>query len=1310
MSNTPALRHPLTSSQAEVWLAQTLLGDSSAYNLSDYIEIHGPVDATIFEAALRQMLAETPALGVAFKADALGVSQQPIEWQSWRLPCLDFSQAENPSVAAEQWMQQDCNQPFEQEAGPLFRYALLKISEQHYFWYQCLPHIAMDGWGNGLLVQRVAHLYTAMSEGCEPAASPFGDFGRLAQIDADYRASSAFQEDRAFWLEYCATLPPPASLSPRQEPMRGLRRHRLRLSGPIVQRLRDSAKTLAIPLPQLLISIIAAYLQRISGQQELSIGIPVAARSQREQRAIPGMLANALPMRLQVRPDMTIGEVARQVSRQVRQSLRRQQYRYEDMLRDQQGQTGRGHLFTTTINVVPYDHDLRFAGHGTTPHNLANGPAVDLGFDIFDRSDDKALEIGFNANAAHYDAPALEHHMQRLLQLMRALGDNPTQTLGDIELLSDAEREALLAASRGPELAVAADTLPALFERQAVHAAHSIAVQHGELSINYAELNAQANRLAHQLIADGVGPEDIVAFCLPRSLRQVVVLLAIAKAGAAYLPLDPHYPPERLRLMLEDAQPRLLLSDGDWSGERPAGLAQQNLDQPEFQAALQLRSAADPDDGARRDALGPANIAYVIYTSGSTGQPKGVLVSHAGIANLAAFQSTTLEVGPGSRVLQFSSISFDASFWEIAMALLSGATLVMADHEEQLPGPALERLLRQEEISHLTLSPSALANLSVEALPQQLRLIVAGEACPPALAGLFGLQRKMFNGYGPTEATVCATLSQLDGDGSAPIGTPLPNVQAYVLDAKLQPLPVGVAGELYIAGVSLARGYLNRPALTAERFIANPFEPGERMYRTGDLARWTDDGRLEHLGRVDQQVKVRGFRVELGEIEAALAQHPTVASAAVILYPQPSGHQALAAYVVAQADARAEPAQLRQYLAQILPDYMVPSSITLLDSMPLSPNGKLNRQALPEPAQESGRDYRAPRTPPEEILCGLYAEILGLNAVGIDDSFFELGGHSLLATRLISRIRSIFQLELGIRSLFEAPSVAALAQRISQAQPENSFAILLPLQPKGERAPLFCIHPAGGLGWPYAGLIRHLPGDQPLYALQARSLSQRETCPESVDEMAADYLRQIRAVQPQGPYHLLGWSFGGHIAHAMAILLQQQGERVALLSMLDNYPLPSRLFQPEDLIIQQRLMSALSDGAVAPGEDYVARVREHLGMSGLDAGLFDAILREFKAAPILMNAHDFQCFDGDLLFFRASEDPLRDEFQTPEAWQAHICGDIVVHSIACLHEKIMRPEALTHIGPVLAAALRQAQEAANPHPSQNQEPNDVELV
>jgi amino acid adenylation domain-containing protein len=732
------------------------------------------------------------------------------------------------------------------------------------------------------------------------------------------------------------------------------------------------------------------------------------------------------------------------------------------------------------------------------------------------------------------------------------------------------------------------------------------------LSLTYCELNERANQLAHHLQSLGVGPNTLVGLCMERSLEMVVAWLGTLKAGAAYVPLDPAYPQARLAWMVEDAKPAVLLTQERLVTDAPIGHLQSLL--PDLQVvcldADWERIAASPNANPGGEST-PDATAYVIYTSGSTGRPKGVPVPHRGLGNVVAAQQQMFGLGVGDRILQLASLSFDAATFEILMALGVGATLCLAPHEQLLPGPGLSATLHELHITQITITPTALAALPVTPLPDLHTICVAGEACSADLAARWRGGRRFFNLYGPTEATIWVSAALCtDGGKPPPIGRPIANTQLYILDAYGNPVPIGVAGELHIGGVGVVRGYLHQPELTREKFIDFGFSISDfgleesddsqnpkskilnpKLYKTGDLARYLPDGNIEFLGRIDHQVKIRGFRIELGEIETALLECPGVQACAVVVREDhvqeaPAsgrGDKRLVAYVVGEV-ARGElrvaegedsqpatrplqPATLRDFLRQKLPNHMIPSVFVMLDALPLSPNGKIDSRALPEPmtlAAVPGIDGAA-QTATETALAAVWAELLGVPQVGRHDNFFDLGGHSLLATRLIYRVQEIFAVSLSVHQLFSGPTVAEVATAIERMRQADRAVpgvlmgerphALVPLQPQGNQRPFFLTPPVMGVVFPYYDLARLLGRDQPVYGLQAVGVAGEAAPLPSVEALAAYYLNLIREVQPEGPYLLGGWSFGAHIAYEMAQQLQRAGDHVGLLTLIDTPPL-----------------------------------------------------------------------------------------------------------------------------------------------------------
>jgi amino acid adenylation domain-containing protein len=1255
-----------------MWLAHELDPSKRAGILAEYVEIHGPVDPPLLTQAWREVCAETDAWRVRFVGGE-GEPAQTIAETALSSPSLiDVSTRISPEAAAEEWMRTDLAQPTDLANGPVATFAILKVADDRYFWYQRFHHIMIDYYGVVLCTRRLAEVYTALATGMPYERRRLGRLRPFLDEQAAYGRSADFDLDREYWLRQLANRPEPSTLGGSGSETADVNLIRSTfVPDPVLAAMRDVAQRAGTTWPRLVMAATAAYLHRTTGERDVVLGLPVACRTTSSARRTPSLAANVVPLRLQVCPDMSSLELIEQVSRVVEETLPHQRYRYEDLRRDL-GVLGGGRRFLgPTVNVMSFEDDLRFAGHPTTRHNLANGPVEDLSIFAFKRSDGRGVQFDFTANPQGYRSEDLAAHQRGFVRLLRAALVEPRQPIATLELLTEPERQRVLVEWNSTTRIVPQATLPALFEDQVARTPEATALVFEGARMSYADLNARANGLAHRLVRAGIGPDHVVALASGRSVELVVGLLGIMKAGAAYLPIDTEYPAARIAFMLTDAQPSCLLATDAIAQRLDAvtdsgGVPVVVLDQIEATDISGRSHHRNPTDADRLRPLCLGSPAYVIYTSGSTGTPKGVVVSHAGLSSLAATQIDRLAIGPGSRVLQFASPGFDAAVAEIVTALLSGAALVIAPPDRLMPGEPLTALVRAAGVTHTTIPPTVLAGMSVADLPRTVTLVVAGERCPRELVARWSPGRRMINAYGPTEVTVCATMSEplSPAEQDPPIGRPIANTQAYVLDSALSPVAPGVVGQLYVAGRGVAQGYLGQPALTAQRFVPNPYGlPGSRMYRTGDLTRWRHDGTLEFVGRVDDQVKLRGFRVEPREVEAALVRNETVAQAVVVVREDRPGDRRLVAYVVPVPGHDADDVALRRFAGRWLPEYMIPSAVVVLERLPLTPNGKLDRRALPRPSTGS-RGGRAPRTALEHTLCRLFAEVLGVSDVGLDDNFFDLGGHSLLAVQLVSRLRQTLPAELSAHSVLQAPTVADLVERFAGTDPPDQREVLLPIWTSGSRPPLFCLHPAVGLAWCYSGLRAQLGPDQPIYGVQAR---RTEVLPETVHQMANAYLDQIRRVQPTGPYHLLGWSFGGHVAHTLATILQHQGEHVGLLAVLDAYPHDQRL--PDNRSSGSKMLSGMLEGLV-----------------DLDDETRAALTRTARNNMRLAANHVPDRYDGDLLFFTAAHGRTRN-FPSAQAWRPYVTGRIDNHEIHCGHFEMTDRDPLTAIGAVLADRL-----------------------
>ena len=1291
---------PLSSAQLGIWFAQQIDPNNPDYNLTGFIEIHGAVDPALFTAAIRQAVADTEAYRIRVIEDVGGPRQIIDPSCEISLPLFDVSSESDPQGAAEAWMKTEMTQPVNLLRGLLRTFALFKTATDRFLWYHRSHQLIMDDFGVSLFARRVADVYTALANELPCPENPFGSLTLLGEDDAPYRASELFERDRQYWLERLVDRPEPVSLSGRPGAKSGgLLRQTAFLEPSTLDKLRATGRIAGVSLVAMVMAAVAAYLHRLTGAQDLVLGMPVTGRGKGAARRVPGLIANVLPLRLTVRPRMSLSELAQGAEKEIFRALRHQRYRLEDMHRDL-GLVGNGQsLFGPRVNVTAFDYDLRFAGLHATAHNLADGqPVNDLTIRVYDRPDDRGLRIDFNGNPALYRLDELAQHQRRLLNVLGDIATAPTQSVARVELIGPEERHQLLAEWNQTEASYPTDRcLHELFSEQAARTPNAVAVVCEGTQLSYGELEARSNRLAHYLGELGVGPEVVVGLYMERSPQMVIGLLGILKAGGAYLPLDPSYPAERLAHMLADGSAQVLVTQAALEAALPPNQARPVRLDTDW-SRIETQPTTAPPSGVTAD-----NLAYVIYTSGSTGKPKGVLIRHRGVVNYLSFLARKYGITASDRVLNVSNISSAPSVRDFFGPLSVGGSVVLVPSAEAKNPASYLQVIRDASISMmLSGTPSFLRSLCEAAENEKppalaLRSILTnGEALEAGLCArlrtCLGEQLSVFNQYGCSESSISLTWFAAQDDieeGIIPIGQPIQNVRAYVLDGNLQLAPPGITGELYTVGPGLARGYLKQPGLSAERFVANPYGArGTRMYRTGDLARWRGNGVLEFLGRTDHQLKIRGFRIEPAEIEGVLRAHPAVAQAALIAREDRPGEKRLIGYVVLASGQTADAAFLRAHLARSLPDYMVPAAIVLLDALPLTPNGKLDRKALPAPDLSAATNsWQTPRTPQEETLCALFAETLGLPRVGIEDNFFELGGHSLLATRLVSRINTTLDIKLSIGNLFAAPTVAGLGEQLSSNTDRGSLEVLLPLRPHGSLSPLFCIHPVTGISWCYAGLLQHLRANYPIYGLQARGLKHPEPLPLTIEQMVRDYLGQIRKIQPRGPYHLLGWSFGGVAAYAIAAELQLQGEQVVLLALLDAYPIDQENpCNPRDE--ERQVHPYLRNLGQLPAA-YLSTIKELLQREGHIPSDFEdrhllAMSEVVKNSQHLKSTFVPPQFKGDLLLFTATQ---HEAGPPTERWRPYVSGHIHIHPIACQHMYMMRPEPLAEIGRVLAAEL-----------------------
>ncbi|MFG2753360.1 amino acid adenylation domain-containing protein [Streptomyces xanthophaeus] len=1301
-------RIPLSYAQRRLWFVDQLEGPSRSYTIPFAVRLERPLDAAVLAGALADVAGRHEVLRTVYPA----VDGQPYQRVvDGARPVLERVTAEPDGLEA----------AIDAAAGHVFalaeelplRATLIDTAGEDgpgQVLVLLVHHIAADGWSTGPLVRDLAAAYEARLAGSAPGWQPlpvqYTDYTLWEREVLDGEAAAAHV---AYWRETLADAPPALELTgARTRPAEASHRGgatAVELDAGTHARLEALALEHGATLFMVVQAAFAAALTRHGAGTDLPLGTVVAGRDDEALDDVVGFFVNTLVLRCDTSGDPRFTELLGRVRDTDLAAYAHQDLPFDLVVEQLNPVRSTAHhpLVQAVVQVQPAEPQ---APAGTALAGTALGSAS--GFTKFDltvnlqetRAADGApgglagvLEYATDL----YDAQTAAMLAGHLVRILRAVAEDPRQRIGELRLLSAQEEFRLV--TQYNDTAVPRTARGPVHERFAAQARRTpgrTALSYEEETLTYAGLDARANALAHRLIEAGVTRGGAVGLLLDRSPHLLVAALAVLKCGAAYVPLDPRLPDARVAMIMEDTGARVLLTQEAHAGSAPV---RRQLD-----AGTRVLTADTPVGGYPRTdpgvQVGEDELMYVMFTSGSTGRPKGVGVTHRNVVELVT--DRCWDLANHRRMLVHSAIGFDASTYELWVPLLNGGQLVIA------PGDGtdvaeLDHTVRTYDVTAAYFTMGLFHIMADEGL-DTLKLLdevwTGGDVASPS-----ALQRVLdhcpdtvlVHSYGPTETTFASHQQRFPLDRrlleGVFLGAALDNTRVHVLDERLRPVPIGVPGEMYIAGAQVARGYVGRPGLTAERFVADPFAAdGGRMYRTGDLVHWTPAGELRFIGRADGQIKLRGFRIEPGEIEETLARHPGVGQVAVVVLEDGPGGKRLVAYAVPRAGHGLDEAALLRWAADELPEHMVPSAFVLLDAIPLTVNGKPDRAALPAPAPAvraaAGRPARTPR---EEVLCGLFAEVLGLEGVGIDDNFFALGGHSLLGVRLVSRMRTVLGLERGVRDLFRTPTVAGLLG--DEPSGFDPMGVVLPLSTRGTRQPLFCIHPGTGVGWPYAGLAQHLGPDQPLYAIQARALSELGHSPETVEEMVEDYLPLIREVQPHGPYRFLGWSFGGTVAHALAVRLAELGERTDLLAMMDVHLLPTEPRRRRMTPAQKRDM--LVGDATGEPEDSPFDVDALIGLVRLKdpvLGAFsDGEIRSVIGASInhaeIMNLYAPRPVATDMVFLAAIEDG-ETENTLAQHWIPYVEGSVENHVIGVPHTRMGEPEPLALIGRILSEKLR----------------------
>ena len=1283
---------PLSFAQRRLWFFDQLKPNSAVYNIPMAMKISGPLNIQALQKALDAIVSRHEVLRTTF-APVDGVPVQEIATtRSLELKIIDLSHvpADEREAEVQRPLIAETCRPFNLSVDLMLRGTLLKVEPTEYVLLIVLHHIASDGWSMEVLSRELAALYEAFSGGKpSPLAGLSVQYVDFSVWQRQWFQGKVLETQLSYWEKQLRGIPalqlPTDRPRPAIQTFRG-KRQSLVLPNTLSDDLKSLSGNEGVTLFMTMLAAFQVLLYRYTGQEDIGVGSPIANRTRPEVEGLIGFFANTLVLRTDLSGKPSFRELLARVRKVALDA-----YENQDL------------PFETLVEKLNPDRDLSQSPFFQAMFVLQNSPistielsGLTVSFVHVDNATTKfdltllmvqapdSLTASLEYNTDLFDAATIRRMLGHFEVLLGGIVANPDQRLSELPILTAAERQQILVEWNNTKRDYPNDEcIHDLFEAQVERTPDTVAVVFEGEQLTYRELNCRANQLAHYLRKLGVSPDVLVGICVERSLEMIVGLLAILKAGGAYVPLDPAFPKERLAFKMKDAGLKLVVTQHRLAGELPKGQLQTICLDTDW-GAVAKESRQNPCHHAAAQ-----NRAYVIYTSGSTGKPKGVEITHDAVVNFLRSMREQPGLTDQDVLLAVTTVSFDIAGLELYLPLIVGARVVIVSREVAADGARLMKYITQAQATVMQATPATWRMLLSNDWQggKQLRILCGGEALPGELADqLLERGASLWNLYGPTESTIWSTLYRVEAaDSSTPIGRPIANTKVYVLDHHLGPVPIGVPGELHIGGAGLARGYLNRPELTAEKFIPNPFSdaPGERLYKTGDLARYLPDGNIELLSRIDYQVKIRGFRIELGEIEAALCQHPNIRETVVVAQEDVSGEKRLVGYVVPSQESAPTIRELRNFLQTTLPDYMVPSAIVFLDSLPLTPNGKIDRRALPP--LDGSRDlistFAEPRNDVERQLVRIWQEVLMVDRIGTRDNFFEIGGHSLLAARMFAKLERCLKVRVPLAMLFQTPTIEGLAAAIGEERVSEPWRSLVPIQPAGSRPPLFAVPGVGGNVLGLYDLARLLGPEQPFYGLQSRGLSGTEKPLTSIEEIAAAFLAEIREVQREGPYFLLGGCMGGIVAYEMAQQLHAAGKEVGLLVLVET-PLPERTSeqQPRHLVrmfaalhlITGRLRLYIQTLARLRGRqrfEYLLERLKMLAQMAAQRDVFRGDRTEFylqvvtQANVVAFQRYQPRVYPGHVILIRDEDRKVTSDEDPRLAWSRLAAGGLEIHHV-----------------------------------------------
>jgi amino acid adenylation domain-containing protein len=1296
---------PLYFAQLRSWFFEEFVPNTGVYNITRAIKMEGNLDVIALEKTVNEIIKRHEVL----RSSCENVDGKPklniAPQLKISLPITDLSHLspENQTAKVEEIAQQEAHQPFDLSIAPLLRVNLLRLNPQKHILLLNLHHFVADGWSMPLLYQELSQLYQAFSQDL-PSPLPdlpiqYVDFASWQQrlFEAGY-----FDQQLSYWKQQLKDSSFVLDL-PTDKPRPAIQTYDgdsysfqfpLELSQKINQLCREKQVT---PF-MLLLAVFQILLYRYSNQEDLIVATTVSNRKKLELENIIGAFANNILLRAKFKDDLNFTDFLQQIKQTTISAYAHQDFPFEKLVEELQPpkDLSRNPLYQVWFILHERNsHDKNLLQKDNIIWNkfdlvkLSNS-RMDLGLSFISTNDQ--FEGCFEYNINLFNGDLIQRMAQHFQVLLSEIVKNLQEKISRLNILTKTEKQQILIDWNRTKVDYPKDKcIHQLFEEQVIKTPDNIAVIFEDEKLTYQQLNEKANQLAHYLIKQGVKPETIVGIFVERSLEMIIGILGILKAGGAYIPLDVKYPQARIKFMLEDSQASIILTQEKLINA--LSITSQKIVNLDNWELIKQENKHHP-----LTSIKPNNLVYIIYTSGTTGKPKGVQIIHQSLTNYLYYLTKYFKLQKNDTFLAVANISFDVAMHELFLPLIIGGKLIIASDEMITEPSLLLKAIKDYRVTIIDTTPSRwqiLVEMATEQYPLSISKIwCGGESLNSKLAcQLTSITKDVYNFYGPTETTIFSLIYPVTNPEKILIGKAIANTKTYILDSNLQPLPIGVVGELHIGGDGLARGYLNRPDLTAEKFIDNPFGEG-KLYKTGDLARYLPDGNIEYIGRIDNQVKIRGFRIELGEIEATLNQYQGIKETVVIVRENSQGDKYLVAYLITNNQVNQK--ELRAYIQKELPEYMIPSAFIFLDGFPLNHNGKIDRKALPEPDFNSQKEneFIAPRNEIEIKLVQIWQEVLGKEQISINDNFFELGGHSLLAVRLVFQIEQQLLKKLSISSLFQNPTIEKLSQLITSSDKTDNSAMVC-IKPNGKKNPVFCIHPGGGNVFCYAELAHYLNSyDIPVYGLKSLGLDDEQQPLTSIGEMAEYYLEAIQRIQPQGEYHLIGWSLGGVIAFEIAQQLQAKGYQTPLLALIDSQlSIASSLDQDKMFKFFVQDLSRIYGKQLLILEDDLQKLtiqekfnyllaqieKEELILSEYSQREIKNLWRVFQGNLMALNQYKPKSYLGEAILFQASEKSLSLNQKQYNEWNNLILGNLDVHTLKGNHYTIIKSPTLENL-------------------------------